>query len=111
MNTAARLMNKGIISRDWVITFLLSNTQVMFAGLMTAVIISALGVVFASNTTRNLNADFQQSVIEQNHLQIQWGQLLLEKGTLIMQARIQHVAEKQLGMQVPDNQSVVVVNE
>jgi cell division protein FtsL len=42
---------------------------------------------------------------------IQRGQLLLERSTWIMQARIQKMAENKLDMVIPDHQSTVVVRE
>jgi cell division protein FtsL len=42
---------------------------------------------------------------------VERGQLLLERGTWMMQARIQKFAESKLGMVIPDHKSVVIVHE
>lgn len=111
MNTAARLVNQRVLSRSWVMSVLLKRSQLPLLAMMTSVLFSALTVIYMTNTTRSLNASIQQTLAEREQLHVQWGQLLLEKSTWIMQARIQNLAEGKLGMLIPDSKSVVVVNE
>lgn len=111
MNTAARLFNQGVLSRSWVFSVLLSRTQCMVITLVLAVLTSALSIVYVTNASRSLNAALQQRVAEREQMHIQWGQLLLEKSTWVMQARVQHTAEQELGMVIPNNKSVVIVTE
>lgn len=109
MNAAARLLNEGVLSRGWVVSVFLNRAQFAMFALVSAVLLSALSVVYITNSVRSLNAGVQQSLAERDHLHIQWGQLLLEKSTWTMQARIQHVAEGMYGMMIPETKSVVVV--
>ncbi len=111
MNTAARLVNQGVLSRSWVISILLKRSQLPLLAMVISVLLSALSVIYMTNTTRTLNASIQQTLAEREQLHVQWGQLLLEKSTWIMQARIQNLAEGKLGMSIPDSKSVVVINE
>ena len=111
MNAAARLLSKGSLSRSWVISVILARTQYASLLMMAAVLVSALSIVYVTNMTRSMNANIQQILAERNRLHIEWGQLLLEKGTWITPARVQHVAEEQMGMVLPDSKSVVIVNE
>jgi cell division protein FtsL len=111
MNSAARLLNQGMLSRSWVISLLIARFQLVLAALIFALGLTALSIVYVTNETRSLNASLQQSWIDHDRLQIQWGQLLLEKSTWLMQARVQAVAEHSLNMKVPDNKSVVIINE
>jgi len=111
MNTAARLVSQGALSRSWVISVLLKRSQLPLLAMVISVLLSALSVIYITNTTRSLNATIQQTLAERERLHVQWGQLLLEKSTWIMQARIQNLAEGKLGMLIPDSKSVVVVNE
>lgn len=111
MNSAARLLSKGNLSRSWVVSIILPKIQFMVVLLITAVLISALSLIYVTNVSRSLHASIQQTRIERNHLHVQWGQLLLERGTWITTARVQHIAEGHLGMMVPENKSVVIVNE
>ena len=111
MNAAARLLNQGALSRGWVVSLFLTRYQLMLVTLTFSVLISALSVVYIANATRGLNAAIHQALTERNRLHVQWGQLLLEKGAWTTQARVQHVAEDRLGMVLPDNKSVVTINE
>jgi cell division protein FtsL len=111
MNTAARLFNQGVISRSWVVSVLLSRTHCMVMTLALAVLTSALGVIYVANASRSLNAAIQHGAFKSEQMHIQWGQLLLEKSTWVMQARVQRIAEHELNMALPNNKSVVIVNE
>ncbi len=109
MNAAARFTHQGELSRSWAIVVLWSRTQFSTLVLLLAIITSALSIVYVTNATRSMSAGIQQSLLERDHLHVQWSQLLLEKSTWITQARVQHIAEKQLGMVVPRGKSVVIV--
>ncbi len=111
MNAAARLLNQGVLSRGWVMSVFFNRAQLAMFALVFMVLVSALSVVYVTNSVRTLNANVQQTLTDRDRLHIQWGQLLLEKSTWTMQARIQHVAEGMFGMVVPNNKSVVVVRE
>lgn len=111
MNAAARFLSQSAVSRTWVFSVLISKAQVSVFTLVVAVLLSALSIVYVTNTTRSLNADIQQTLLDRDHMHVQWGQLLLEKSTWIMQARIQQVASDKLGMMVPNGKSVVIINE
>jgi cell division protein FtsL len=65
-------------------------------------------VVFTTFTTRHLLNNLQQLVQEQNHLQVEWGQLLLEQSSLVAQGQVEEIAISQLGMEVPAMDKVVV---
>jgi len=109
MNAAARFLNQGALSRGWVVSVFLSRAQFPVFVLIMSVLTSALGVIYVANASRSLNAGIQQAIVERSQLHVQWSQLLLEKSTWITQARIQNVAEGQLGMVVPDSKSVVMI--
>lgn len=111
MNAAARLLQQGSLSRSWVINVILTRAQASVISLVTCVLISALSMIYVTNTSRNLHAGIQQTLAERNQLHIQWGQLLLEKSTLTMQARVERVATSQMEMVEPDHKSVVIVTE
>ncbi|MHB1947519.1 MAG: cell division protein FtsL [Gammaproteobacteria bacterium] len=111
MNAAARFLSQSSVSRTWVISVLMSKAQLSTLTLLVAVLMSALSIVYVTNNTRSLNASLQQMQAERDRLHVQWGQLLLEKSTWIMQARIQQIASNKLGMVVPNSKSVVIVNE
>ena len=78
MNAAARLLNQGALSRSWVVLTFLTRAQLPLFVMIFAVVVSGLGVIYITNTTRTLNAGIQQTLAERNQLHVQWGQLLLE---------------------------------
>lgn len=111
MNAAARLVHQNVLSRHVVLTYLLTRSQL--ATLLAALLIlfSALSIVYVTHTSRILYATYQQNLAEKDRLYVERSQLLLEHSTLMMQARIQKIAENKLGMVVPNQKSVVVVRE
>lgn len=111
MNAAARLLNHGVLSRAWVFSVFLIRVRLSTLVLMIALLTSALSIVYMTNLTRSLNASLQQSYVENDRLHVQWGQLLLERSTWMMPARVQQVAEEQLGMVIPTHKSVVIIKE
>lgn len=111
MNAAARLMSQGSLSRGWVVSTILAKTQASVPILFLAVLVSALSMVYVTNTSRTLTASIHQAQLERNQLHVQWGQLLLEKSTWVTPARVQQIAEKDLQMVTPDDASVVIVSE
>ena len=110
MNAAARLLNQGVLSRGWVVSVFLARFDITLFVLVSAVLISALSLVYLTNSARSLNAGIEQLYAEHDQLHIQRGQLLLEKSTLTMQARVQAIAEERLGMVVPEGKAVVIVD-
>jgi cell division protein FtsL len=111
MNAAARLFNQGALSRGWVVSVVLTRFQFSLFAVLFLVLVSALSLVYVTNTARSLNAGLEQTLTERSQLHIQRDQLLLEKSTLTMQAHIQSVAENHLNMILPEGKAVVVVDE
>ena len=111
MNAAGRLVHQHVLSRHFVLTHRLNRWQIAAALLLFSVLFSALSMIYVTHTTRMLHANYQHQLIERNNLYGQQGQLLLERSTWMMQARIQHIAEKQLGMVMPDYKTMVIVRE
>jgi cell division protein FtsL len=112
MNAAARLVHQYELSTcRLLLSHLLTRRQLVKFVLMCMVLLSALSVVYMTHHTRELQANYQHTLIERSQLQTQRGQLLLERSTWMMQARIQQIAEKKLGMIVPEQKTVVVVRE
>lgn len=111
MNAAARLVHQNVLSRHLILTHLLTRKQMVVLLLALGIVLSALSIIYVTHTTRVLYANYQHNLNEQNRYQIQHRQLLLERSAWMMPAEIQQVAEKKLGMVIPDYQSVVVVHE
>lgn len=111
MNAAAKLLNQGTLSRHWALSVFLTRTQGLLSVFLFMIFMSAFSIIYTTNLARDLHASLYQGRYEYSRLYAQQGQLLLERSTLGMQARIQRVAEKTLGMMLPDHQSVVVIHQ
>ena len=111
MNAAARLISQSTVSRTWVLPVLLSKLDFSLIILMIALLMSSLSIVYVTNTNRGYQSTLQKSLEERDRLHMEWGQLLLEKSTWIMQARMEHIAGETLGMVAPDNNSLVIINK
>lgn len=111
MNAAARLVHQGALTRHLMMTHLLTKQQIIVMLLAVAVILSALSTIYVTHISRLLHASYQRHLIEKDHLHVQRGQLLLERSTWMIQSRIQQIAEKKLGMKIPDHKSVVIIHE
>lgn len=111
MNAAARLVHQSGLFRHFLWAHFFTKRQIIVALLILGVLLSALSIIYVTHMTRALHATYQNYLVEQNRLHLQRGQLLLERGTWMMQARIQQVAEEKLGMVMPNYKSVMIVHE
>ena len=111
MNAAARLVHQNVLTRQLVLAYFLTQRQLSVVSLALSVLFSALGIIYVTHETRIMHANFQHNVVEQDRLHVERGQLLLERSTWMMQARIQEIAESKLGMVIPEQKSVVIIHE
>jgi cell division protein FtsL len=111
MNSAARIMNQGVVTRSLSLSIALSRLQMAVVGVTVLALASALSVIYVTNCSRTVHAAIQQGVAERNHLRLEWGQLLLERGTYDMQARVQQIAHDKLGMMIPESKSIIIISE
>lgn len=82
----------------------------VFASVLSvAVVLSAVGVVYSKHQTRQLFVDVQRLEAERDRMNVDWGRLQLEQSTLATQARIESIAHGKLAMNIPPQDSVVIV--
>jgi len=74
-----------------------------------AVIISAVSVVYAKHQARKLFVEVQSLGYEKDRMDVEWGQLQLEQGTLTTQGQVEHDARTRLGMIIPAPDRMVIV--
>lgn len=111
MNAAAKLLHQNRLSRQGTLVLLFTRTQRLLSLFLFLVFMSSLSVIYMTNLTRELNASLYQGRAEYSRLYGQQGQLLLERGTLGMQARVQRTAEKTFNMIMPGRPVVVMIHE
>lgn len=66
-------------------------------------VVSALAVVYESHLARKATSDLENARRELNALQVESGQLLLEKSSMTAYSRVENVAGSQLHMINPSN--------
>lgn len=82
-----------------------------FIALMMGVLLSAFFLIYIKDYNRRLFIHYQQLMQQRQQLNIAWGRLLLEQGTLTTAPRIQSIAQKQLHMHVPSTQEITMVKD
>jgi len=84
--------------------------QIMLAVfLVIIVVLSSVGVVYASHLSRQQFVNLQKAGQVRDGLQVEWGQLLLEQSTWASHGRIENYAKDHLNMHVPQLQEMIVV--
>jgi len=102
MNTTVKTLTQETIVLTWGIRALLvSKTMLYTSFLITSILLSAFGVIFIKEKTRDLISELERLQHFQQVLEIKHNQLLLEENTLLAQKRLKATAETQLRMQMP----------
>ncbi|MCE0723092.1 MULTISPECIES: cell division protein FtsL [Legionella] len=105
MNAAARVINQGTLFNGQLADMHMSKSLYMLIILLVAVLVSALAVVYSTNSYRvTLNKVEQQEQLT-HYLQLQWGQLLLEQASLARPARVEELATEKLQMLLPTSKN------
>lgn len=87
----------------------LPDVLLLAAAAMLAVA-SAVAVIHSVHSARLLVNELQGLHREGEQLQVQWGQLLLEKSTTGSYARVEQRARDEIGMYLPTVREIVVVS-
>lgn len=111
MNAASRLVHQGVLSRNLVYSIVLTRQQWAVLCLALAVLASAMSIIYVTHVTREYHATYQHNLALQDQLHVERGQLLLERGAWMMQARVEQIAEDKLGMIIPTAKSSVIIHE
>jgi cell division protein FtsL len=101
MNAAAKVINQGTLFNGQLADMHLSKSIYLFSVLLLAVIVSALAVIYSTNSFRLTFSQVQQEEQQTHFLQVQWGQLLLEQASLATPYRVEKQAIEQLKMTLP----------
>ena len=89
---------------------LASASSALLYALLVLVLFSGLMVVKTTHENRFAFNELQVLREEANQLDVEWGQLLLEQSTFGLDGRIEQKATRELQMQVPRINDIVMVN-
>ncbi|EHL32100.1 cell division protein FtsL [Legionella drancourtii] len=101
MNAAAKVINQGTLFNGQLADMQMSKSLYMLIILLVAVLVSALAVVYSTNSYRSTFSQVEQQEQQTHYLQLQWGQLLLEQASLATPARVEELAQEKLSMVLP----------
>jgi cell division protein FtsL len=87
----------------------MSIARVLFGLMLAAVIGSAIALVYARHQNRQQFFALERLNAERDELNIEWGQLQLEQSTWADANRVEQVATRELGMNFPAPQDIVVI--
>ena len=86
-------------------------SRLLLAGLLLAVIASAVGVVHKRHQHRQLFVALSRLEHQRDELNIEFGRLQLEQATLTRAGRVDQLAQTRIGMKFPDAADIVVVRQ
>ena len=81
----------------------------LLMALWLSTVASALGVIYVTHDTRLKYHQLETLRLQENHLQVAWGQYLLEASTWAAHSRTEQIAKDDLGMQSPASNRIVIV--
>ena len=85
--------------------------RIFAAVLIMAVMVSAIGVIYAKHRNRMLYVELTRLQQQQDELNVDWGRLQLEQSTWATHGRIETVARNKLGMRNVDYSEVVILKD
>lgn len=109
MNAAAKVINQSSIFQGQWVNMHVSKQVYLQTVLVVLMLISALAVVYVTNLHRVTYSKLELAEERGHHLQLQWGQLLLEQASLATPARVQQLATEKLHMVLPANKRAFVL--
>lgn len=95
------LAQRGIVPR-------VARDVLMLIGAGVLALGSAVSVVYSVYVSRQMVTELQTLQRESERMQVQWGQLLLEKSTWGSYSRVEQSARRHLNMYLPSVQEIVV---
>lgn len=110
MNAAARALAQGSFANVKGYSLNISAPMLGVVLLIIAVLASGLSVVYVTNLNRQLFSDLQSLNQTHEELRVESGQLVLEQNTWAASARVQTIAEQQLGMVLPAAKNITLVS-
>jgi cell division protein FtsL len=81
----------------------------LFLALTVGVFVSAMQVVIARHDARTLFVEIQKLEKIRDELNEEWGRLQLEQSTWATDVRVENLARSELGMKMPERDTLVLL--
>lgn len=108
MNAATKMMIQESLFPETVREIRFTREHITVIGLALLVFVSAFAVVYTKAQERAYFSELQMMQRTYDKKQVEYGQLLLEQSSWSTPGRVQRIAQKKLGMQVPSASRVVI---
>ncbi len=79
--------------------------------LVSAVVVSAIGGIYAKHEARKLFTELQRLNFERDRMEVEWGQLQLEQSTLATYARVEQLAREAMKMRPPTADEMMLLDQ
>jgi cell division protein FtsL len=79
--------------------------------LILAVVISAVGCIYAKHESRKLFTQLQTLNAERDRLEVDWGRFQIEQGAWSTHARVEQQAREKMNMDDPDPNQVLLISQ
>ncbi|MBA2650133.1 MAG: cell division protein FtsL [Legionella sp.] len=109
MNAAAKVIHQSNVFNGHLTDMQLSKSFYIFTFLLTAILVSALGVIYSTNSYRSTLSKVEQEEQQAHFLQLRKGQLLLEETSLATPARVEELASQKLKMTLPNRKNIYML--
>ncbi|MGQ3890418.1 cell division protein FtsL [Legionella sp. CNM-4043-24] len=109
MNAAAKAIHQGNLFDGHLLDIRLSKQLCLTLLLLLLVLCTGLVVVYTTNEHRSSFSQLQLLEQQEQQLEMQWGQLLLERSSLATPARVEQLAVQKLQMQLPEDKQTFVL--
>lgn len=85
------------------------RSGLLIGALILAVAASAVAVVYSTHQSRKAFVALQELQRERDTLNVEWGRLRIEQGTMATHGRIERIARERLGMRMPERDDIVII--
>jgi cell division protein FtsL len=110
MNAAAKALEHSGLFRGSIKGLHFSKEILGLVILVFALLVSALAIVYHKNEQRFYFSQLQSAKEQSRQLNLEWGQLLLERTSLATPSRIHKIAVKDLGMVLPKYKKTIIIH-
>lgn len=87
----------------------MNGRWLLLIALTLLVIVSAVAVIETKHESRKRFVELQALEKERDRMNVEWGRLQLEQGTLAAQSNVEEIAHKKLQMKIPEADSIVII--
>lgn len=109
MNAAAKTIHESNFFSGQLADIRVPRSFCLHVILIIALLINALLIIYVTNLYRVTFNKLQNIEQQSYQLQLERGQLLLERASLVRPQRVEYIAKHKLGMSLPDEKHIIIL--